>query len=397
VPDARYTATAIKAKAHELGFLACGVARAGFLDEEAPRLEQWLRQGRHGEMGYMANHFDLRLDPRKLVPGAKSVISLAYNYFTPLKQEDPEAPKLSTYAYGRDYHKVVKKRLKPLMDFIVQEYGEVAMRAFVDSAPVLEKAWAQRAGIGWVGKHTNIIIKPTSNPPPHIFTRERFQGEAASGELASGESIPQPSNFFTSEGFEGEAASGELASGESTPQPHLFTRERYHGEAASGELASGESTPPPPTGGSYFFLCEIILDLELEPDAPATDHCGTCRRCIDACPTEAITPYGVDGSRCISYLTIELKDAIPQEFAGRMEGWAFGCDICQQVCPWNRFSTPHQEPAFEPKPELMHLTAHEWKGMTEVLFERVFEGSAVKRTKYAGLMRNVKFLDASGD
>lgn len=303
--NARERAARIKAKARELGFLACGVAKAGFLEEEAPRLEQWLRQKKHGEMAYMANHFDLRLDPRKVVEGAKSVISLAYNYHTPTRQLDPEAPKLSTYAYGRDYHKVLKKRLKPLMAFITEHYGQVAMRAFVDSGPVLEKAWAQRSGVGWQGKHTNIIR----------------QG-----------------------------------------------------------------------AGSFFFLCEVILDLELEADAPATDHCGTCRRCIDACPTEAITPYGVDGSRCISYLTIELKDAIPPDFAGRMEGWAFGCDICQQVCPWNRFSTPHAEPEFTPKAELMGLSADEWHGMTELVFDRLFEGSAVKRTKYTGLRRNLDFL-----
>ncbi|MBL8003011.1 MAG: tRNA epoxyqueuosine(34) reductase QueG [Flavobacteriales bacterium] len=295
----------IKRKAHELGFLACGVARAGFLEEEAPRLEQWLRAGRHGSMGYMERHFDLRLDPRKLVPGAKSVISLAYNYHTPPKQRDPKAPKLSTYAYGRDYHKVLKKRLRPLMAFITEQFGQVELRAFVDSAPVLEKAWAQRAGIGWRGKHTNVIRQGT---------------------------------------------------------------------------------------GSWFFLCELITDLELAPDAPATDHCGTCRRCIDACPTDAITPYGVDGSRCISHLTIELKDSIPQEFAGKLAGWAFGCDICQQVCPWNRFAEPHNEPEFAPRPEVMELGAEEWHGMTEVVFDRLFEGSAVKRTKYAGLMRNLRFL-----
>lgn len=300
----------IKAKAHDLGFLACGVAKAGFLKEEAPRLEQWLRQGKQGTMGYMERHFDLRLDPTRLVPGARSVISLAYNYHTPPQQTDPAAPKLSTYAYGRDYHKVLKKRLKPLMTFIEERFGEVVMRAFVDSAPVLEKAWAQRAGVGWVGKHTNIIR----------------QG-----------------------------------------------------------------------AGSWFFLCELITDLELEADPPATDHCGTCRRCIDACPTEAITPYGVDGSRCISYLTIELREAIPQEFTGRMDGWAFGCDICQQVCPWNRFATPHSEPHFEPKPELMDLSADEWQGMTEVVFDRLFEGSAVKRTKYEGLRRNVRFLRKERD
>lgn len=303
----REKADLLKAKAHELGFLACGVARAGFLEEEAPRLEQWLREGRHGTMGYMARHADLRLDPRQLVPGAKSVISLAYNYHTPPRQTDPDAPKLSTYAYGRDYHKVVKKRLKPLIAFITERFGEVALRAFVDSAPVLEKAWARRSGIGWMGKHTNIIRR-------------------------------------------------------------------------------GE--------GSYFFLCELITDLELAPDAPATDHCGTCRRCVDACPTAAITPYGVDGSRCISYFTIELKDAIPVD-AGDFRNWAFGCDICQQVCPWNRFSTPHREPEFAPKPELMGLTADAWHGMTEVLFDRLFEGSAVKRTKFSGLQRNLRHLRAS--
>lgn len=295
----------VKAMAHELGFLACGIARAEFLSDEAPRLEHWLRQGRHGEMGYMANHFDLRLDPRKLVEGAKSVISLAYNYHTPPLQQDPEAPKLSTYAYGRDYHKVVKQRLKPLVAFINEHFGDVALRTFVDSAPVLEKAWAQRSGLGWVGKHTNIIRQGV---------------------------------------------------------------------------------------GSFFFLCEIIVDLELEPDAPVTDHCGTCRRCIDACPTEAITPYGVDGSKCISYFTIELKSAIPEEMAGKFKDWVFGCDVCQQVCPWNRFSTPHNEPQFAPKPELMDMSRDEWQGMTEVVFEKLFEGSAVKRTKYEGLKRNLRFL-----
>lgn len=295
----------IKAEAVRLGFLACGVAHAEFLADEAPRLEHWLRSGRHGEMSWMANHFDLRLDPRKLVPGAKSVISLAYNYFSEPLQQDTNAPKLSTYAYGRDYHKVLRKRLKPLMTFIKDRFGDVAMRAFVDSGPVMEKAWAQRSGVGWTGKHTNIIR----------------QGE-----------------------------------------------------------------------GSFFFLCEIITDLDLAADPPATDHCGTCRRCVDACPTDAITPYGVDGSRCISYLTIELKSAIPKEFVGKMEGWAFGCDICQQVCPWNSFSTPHTEPEFIPKPELMSMDPDEWQEMNEVVFERLFEGSAVKRAKYEGLARNVRFL-----
>ena len=301
----REKAELIKAEAHRLGFLACGIARAGFLEAEAPSLEQWLRQKQHGEMTYMANHFDLRLDPRKVVEGAKSVISLAFNYYAPAQQVDPTAPKLSTYAYGRDYHKVLKKRLKPLMALITDRFGAVNMRAFVDSGPVLEKAWAQRSGVGWQGKHTNIIR----------------QG-----------------------------------------------------------------------AGSFFFLCELILDLELETDPPATDHCGSCRRCIDACPTDAITPYGVDGSRCISYLTIELKDAIPQEFAGKMAGWTFGCDICQQVCPWNRFSTPHAEPEFKPKPDVMALTKDEWHGMTEIVFDKLFEGSPVKRAKYTGLKRNLDLL-----
>lgn len=305
MPPARERTQTIKAKAAELGFLACGVAKAGFLAAEAPLLEQWLAQGRHGSMGYMADHFDLRLDPTKLVPGAKSVISLAYNYHTPSRQLDPDAPKISTYAYGRDYHKVLRKRLKPLMAFIKERFGDVTMRAFVDSAPVMEKAWARRSGVGWIGKHTNILRK-------------------------------------------------------------------------------GQ--------GSWFFLCEIILDLELEPDAPATDHCGTCRRCVDACPTQAITPYGVDGSRCISYLTIELKDAIPLEFEQKMDGWAFGCDICQRVCPWNRFAEPHKEPEFQPSPELLGMNADEWHGMTEIVFDWIFEGSAVKRTKYTGLKRNLAFL-----
>lgn len=305
MPSVRERTQIIKAKAAEFGFLACGVAKAGFLAAEAPLLEQWLSQGKHGSMGYMADHFDLRLDPTKLVQGAKSVISLAYNYHTPSRQLDPDAPKISTYAYGRDYHRVLRKRLKPLMAFIKERFGDVAMRAFVDSAPVMEKAWARRSGVGWVGKHTNMIR----------------QGE-----------------------------------------------------------------------GSWFFLCEIILDLELEPDAPATDHCGTCRRCVDACPTQAITPYGVDGSRCISYLTIELKDAIPPDFEQKMNGWAFGCDICQQVCPWNRFAKPHTEPEFQPSAELAGLSQDEWYGMTEFVFDRIFEGSAVKRAKYAGLKRNVAFL-----
>lgn len=302
--SAREMTDEIKQKALDLGFLACGMAKAEFLAEEADRLEQWLNAGKHGQMGYMANHFGLRTDPRQLVPGARSVISLAYNYYTSDEQTDPAAPKLSTYAYGRDYHKVIKQRMKPLMRFITEQYGAVRMRSFTDSAPVLEKAWAERAGIGWRGKHSLVIRK-------------------------------------------------------------------------------GQ--------GSYFFLAVIILDLELAPDAPATDHCGSCRRCIDACPTQAIELYGINASKCISYYTIELKDLIPAD-AGDFRNWAFGCDICQQVCPWNRFSTPHQEPDFNPKPELMALTKDEWHGMTETRFEELFNGSPVKRTKYAGLMRNLRYL-----
>ena len=373
---------AIKAKAHELGFLACGIARAEFLTEEAPRLERWLREGKQGEMGYMADHFDLRLDPRKLVPGAKSVISLAYNYFSPNKQEDPEAPKLSTYAYGRDYHKVVKQRLKPLVQFITEQFGQVELRTFVDSAPVLEKAWAQRSGVGWMGKNTNIILDPASNPP----TRN-----------------PSTHNPSTHIPPTHTPPTRNPSTRNHTPTPHNPpTRNpstRNPAPTPHNPSTRSPSTRNPlsrinvqPTGGSFFFLCEIILDLELQPDAPITDHCGTCRRCIDACPTEAITPYGVDGSKCISYFTIELKSAIPTDFAGKMANWAFGCDICQQVCPWNRFSTPHAEPQFVPKPELMGLSADDWHGMTEVVFERLFEVSAVKRTKFEGLKRNLNFL-----
>lgn len=304
--DPRTRSERIKAKAKELGFLACGVARAGRLVEEESRLEQWLRAGHNGQMEWMARNVDMRLDPRELVPGAQSVISLASNYFTTAGQTDPDAPKLSRYAYGRDYHKVLKQRLKPLMAFIKEEYGDVAMRCFTDSAPIMEKAWAQKAGIGWRGKHTLVIR----------------QGQ-----------------------------------------------------------------------GSFFFLCEIILDLELAPDAPATDHCGTCRRCIDACPTQAITPYGLASDRCISYYTIELKGSIPA-VAGDFRNWAFGCDICQQVCPWNRFSTPHQEPDFQPRPGVLELTADEWQELTEERFEKLFFGSPVKRAKYEGLKRNVRYVAA---
>ena len=296
----------IKSKAKDLGFLSCGISKADFLEEEAPRLEQWLNQNHHGEMSYMANHFDKRLDPRVLVPGAKSVVSLLLNYHTEEKQTDVEAPKIASYAFGDDYHKVIKDKLKELMSFIHQEIGEVQGRVFVDSAPVMDKAWAAKSGLGWIGKNTNLISKKV---------------------------------------------------------------------------------------GSFFFIAELILDLELEHDLPATDHCGSCTACIDACPTDALlAPYQIDGSKCISYVTIELKNEIPTDFQGKMDNWAFGCDVCQTVCPWNRFATPHSEPAFNPPDELLSLSKNEWEEMTQEVFSVIFKNSAIKRTKYKGLKRNIKFL-----
>ena len=297
----------IKAEALRLGFMACGISKADFLEDEAPRLENWLNQNHHGEMAYMANHFDKRLDPRLLVEGSKSVVSLTLNYYTPQKQLDLNAPKISKYAYGLDYHTVIKEKLQELMYFINENIGEVDGRCFVDSAPVMDKAWAQKSGLGWRGKNTNLISKEA---------------------------------------------------------------------------------------GSFFFLAELIIDLELAYDTPfTTDHCGTCTRCIDACPTDAIiAPYTVDGSKCISYLTIELKNEIPTEFKGKMQNWMFGCDICQDVCPWNRFATPHQEKAFEPAHELLQLKKEELIEMTADVFKQVFNKSAVKRTKFKGLKRNIDFL-----
>ena len=296
----------IKAEAKRLGFMSCGISKAGFLEDEAPRLEQWLNSNMHGEMSYMANHFDKRLDPTKLVEGAKSVISLTLNYFPEKTQSDLTAPKLSKYAYGEDYHFVIKGKLKELSEFIQIEIGEIEGRAFVDSAPVLDKAWAAKSGLGWIGKNANLI----------------------------------------------------------TPQV-----------------------------GSFFFIAELIVDLELESDSPITDHCGTCTACLDACPTEAIVkPYVVDGSKCISYFTIELKDAIPTGMKGQFEDWMFGCDICQDVCPWNRFSKPHETPEFNPHPDLLEMEKRDWEELTEDVFRKVFQKSAVKRTKFSGLKRNIEFL-----
>jgi epoxyqueuosine reductase len=296
----------IKEKAHELGFFYCGFSNAEFLKEEAPRLEKWLNLNYHGKMGYMANHFDKRLDPRLLVDDAKTVVSLLLNYY-PEEKQNEESPKISKYAYGEDYHIVIKDKLKDLINSLKENIGEINGRAFVDSAPVMDKVWAKKSGLGWVGKNTNLIH---------------------------------------------------------------------------------------PKEGSFFFIAEIIIDLEIEPDGPMKDYCGTCTRCIDACPTEAIVqPYLVDGSKCISYLTIELKDEIiPNEFRGKMENWMFGCDICQDVCPWNRFSKLSTEERFKPKPQLLELNSTEWAELNEDVFNDLFKLSAVKRTKFSGLKRNIEFL-----
>lgn len=295
----------IKLIASELGFSFCGISKAGFLEKEAPKLEEWLSRGYQGKMGYLENHFDKRLDPTKLVPEAKSVVSLVYNYYPEKKEEKEESPKIAKYAYGQDYHFIIKDKLKEFMQRIHEKIGHVDGRVFVDSAPVHERAWAAKSGLGWVGKNSL-----------------------------------------------------------------LLNREM----------------------GSFFFLAELIIDLTLEPDGPMKDYCGTCTACQDACPTDAIPePYVVDGSRCISYLTIELKDQIPSEFQDKMKGWAFGCDICQDVCPWNRFSKPHNEPAFKPQ-GWKDFSKQDWQEMTKEVFQKVFKKSAVKRTKFEGLKRNIKFL-----
>lgn len=295
----------IKAEAKRLGFMSCGISKAGFLEEEAPRLEQWLKNNRHGEMQYMENYFDKRLDPTKLVEGSKSVVSLLLNYY-PKAFQNENTYKISKYAYGTDYHFVIKDKLKSLLHYIQSEIGDVDGRAFVDSAPVLDKAWAVKSGLGWMGKHSNVLSKKT---------------------------------------------------------------------------------------GSFYFIAELIIDLELEYDTPVTDHCGNCTACIDACPTQAIIePYKVDGSKCISYFTIELKDAIPNEVKGSFDDWMFGCDVCQDVCPWNRFSTSHSEPLFDPNPKLLEYSKKDWEEITQEVFSEIFRKSAVKRTKYGGLLRNIQFL-----
>jgi epoxyqueuosine reductase len=298
----------LKTTAKRLGFDFCGIAKAEFLEEEASRLEEWLNRNYHGKMGYLANHFDKRLDPRKLVDGAKTVVSLIYNYY-PEKQlpHQKEDIKIAKYAYGEDYHDVIRAKLTEFLEVLREDIGEINGRSFVDSAPIMERQWAQKAGLGWIGKNSL-----------------------------------------------------------------LLNREM----------------------GSFFFLAELIIDLDASPDLPlGKDYCGTCTACIDACPTDAIVQAGVvDASKCISYLTIELKEAIPDEFAGKMENWAFGCDICQDVCPWNRFSKPNIEPAFQPNAELAGFSNREWMEMTEETFKRVFSKSAVKRAKFSGLTRNIEFL-----
>lgn len=296
----------IKQKAEKFGFQSCGISKAEFLEEEASRLEAWLNKGYHGEMKYMENHFDKRLNPTLLVDGAKSVISLSYNYFPKVKIDEINNFKISKYAYGEDYHEVIKDILKNMVAELQEEIGEFGFRVFVDSAPVLEKAWARKSGLGWVGKNANLITKKH---------------------------------------------------------------------------------------GSFYFLAEIICDLELDYDLAVTDHCGSCRACIDACPTQAIVSDRiVDGSKCISYATIELKNEIPDYFNGKMDDWIFGCDVCQDVCPWNRFSAPTLQEKFAPNFQKLNFRKNEWKELTQELFSEIFKKSAVKRTKFSGLMRNINLL-----
>jgi epoxyqueuosine reductase len=300
----------IKIQAQELGFMFCGISKARRLDEEAANLDAWLNKGYQGKMQYLEKHFDMRLDPRLLVPGAKSVISLAFNYY-PAQTQSEDAPKIARYAYGRDYHKVLKKKMNMLFGRMQEAFGEIQGRVFVDSAPLLERKWAELSGLGWIGKNGLLLNKKA---------------------------------------------------------------------------------------GSYFFLAEIISDLELEADGPLKDYCGTCTACIDACPTGAILDHKtLDASKCISYLTIELKDAIPNSFKDQMQNWMFGCDICQEVCPWNRFSKPHKEPEFETHPDFVGMNLRDWEEITEEVFQKLFGNSALKRTGYKGLKRNIRFLLNKGE
>jgi epoxyqueuosine reductase len=304
LPTSNYSKL-IKAESKRLGFLSCGISKAGFLEDEAPRLENWLNNQMNGQMSYMENHFDKRLNPTLLVDDAKSVISLLLNYY-PSELQNQDSYKISKYAYGQDYHHVIKEKLKELLHFIQTDIGAVSGRAFVDSAPVLDKAWAAKSGLGWVGKNSNLITQKV---------------------------------------------------------------------------------------GSFYFVAELIIDLDLEYDTPTTDHCGSCTACIDACPTEAIvSPYVVDGSKCISYFTIELKDNLPQEMKGKFDDWMFGCDVCQDVCPWNRFSKPHNESLLMANDSILNFTKSDWEDITIDVFQKTFKNSAVKRTKFDGLLRNITFL-----
>lgn len=302
----------IKSESAKIGFHFCGISKAEKLDNEARQLEEWLHKGLHGKMQYMENHFDKRIDPAQLVPGALSVISLMYNYYPDKKQTDDAGFKIAKYAYGEDYHFVIKDKLKTLLHILQEKIGQFQARIFVDSAPVLEKVWAKKSGLGWQGKNTNLIH---------------------------------------------------------------------------------------PKAGSFFFLAEIICDLELEPDGPMKDYCGSCTACLDACPTDALyQPYQIDASRCISYLTIELKEnIIPDKFQDKMENWMFGCDICQDVCPWNRFSKPHSESRFIPAEELFTMQQDDWENISEKTFAHLFGKSAVQRTKYSGLKRNIHFIAKQND
>ncbi|MES1198121.1 MAG: tRNA epoxyqueuosine(34) reductase QueG [Chitinophagaceae bacterium] len=298
----------IKTTAAKLGFDHCGIARVQKLDEDARRLEQWLNKGMHGAMKYMENYFEMRIDPARLVPGARSVITLLKNYY-PSQQQNSEVPKISKYAFGKDYHEVIRAKLTEFIELIKTNVGEIQGRGFVDSAPVLERTWAERSGLGWIGKNGNLITKQS---------------------------------------------------------------------------------------GSFYFIATLITDLELEYDDPfAKDYCGTCTKCIDACPTDAILPDKVvDGSKCISYFTIELKEMmIPGEMKGKFDNWMFGCDTCQDVCPWNRFSKPNQETEFNPLPEILNLSAKDWEAMTEENFKKIFKDSPLRRTKFKGIQRNLSFID----
>lgn len=304
--SATYTAF-IRKQAADLGFDHCGIARAVQLDDDARRLEKWLNKGMHGSMHYMENHFDKRIDPRKLVDNAQSVITLLLNYY-PEQQQQPDAPKISKYAYGQDYHEVIRAKLNTLLARMQETMGEISGRGFVDSAPVLERSWAQRSGLGWLGKNGMIIHKQA---------------------------------------------------------------------------------------GSFFFIATLITDLVLEYDGPVTDHCGSCTRCLDACPTGALVQPGVvDGSKCISYFTIELKEMlIPENMQGKFDNWMFGCDVCQDVCPWNRFSKPNKTPEFTPVPEILNFTTKQWEELTEEEFKKIFRQSPMKRSKYAGIRRNLRFIN----